>query len=112
VIVVVMLWMMMEPSTAHNDSIAHIQDTSNADDRKPYYDAIRSLWTQKSSLQSQELALLAQLKQQQDAKSSLRSQLLDKQRALLQLGLAVSRRTCHCPVQVRAAVCVSSDALV
>ena len=58
------------------------------------------MWTKKSGLQAQEMALLQQLKQQQDVKASLRTQLLDKQNSLLKLGITNSRRSCRCPVQV------------
>jgi hypothetical protein len=60
------------------------------------------MWTKKSGLQAQELALLQQLKQQQDVKASLRTQLLEKQNSLLKLGITISRRSCRCPVQVHA----------
>ena len=58
------------------------------------------MWTKKSGLQAQEMALLQQLKQQQDVKAALRTQLLDKQNSLLKLGITHSRRSCRCPVQV------------
>ena len=77
------------------------QDATDAADRKSYYDAVRGMWDAKSGLQKQEMALLQQMKTHQELRSSLRCQLLEKQRALLQLGSSISRRTCNCPVQVQ-----------
>ncbi len=65
-------------------------DASSVEDRKSYYDIVRKMWVDKALLQKDEIRLLEQLRKQQELKNKLRTQLLDKQQALLTLGLTVS----------------------
>jgi hypothetical protein len=65
-------------------------DACSAEDRKSYYDIVRKMWVDKALLQKDEMRLLEQLRKQQESKNKLRTQLLDKQQALLTLGLTVS----------------------
>jgi hypothetical protein len=93
-------------------------DAESAEDRKAYYDVVRKLWMERSLLQKDEVRMLERLRQLLESKSKLRAQLLDKQQAMLTLGLMVptrvacsvqsqraltrrpqlSRRSCRCPV--------------
>ena len=54
-----------------------------------YYDVVRKLWVDKALLQKDETRMLEQLRKQMETRAKLRAQLLEKQQALLTLGLTV-----------------------
>ena len=68
---------------------AGASDAESVEDRRSYHDIIRKMWMDKALLQKDELRMVEQLRKQLEGKSRLRQQLLDKQQALLTLGLTV-----------------------
>jgi hypothetical protein len=72
-----------------NACVAGAADAESADDRKVYHDVVRKLWMDKGLHQKDEVRMLEQLRHMLESRNKLRSQLLDKQQALLTLGLTV-----------------------
>jgi hypothetical protein len=71
--------------------IVGASDAASGEDRKSYYDVVRKMWVDKALLQKDEIRLLEQMRNQLEIKNKLRAQLLDKEQALLTLGLNVCR---------------------
>ena len=76
-----------------NACVAGAADADSVDDRKVYHDVVRKLWLEKGLLQKDEVRMLEHLRHVLDSRNKMRAQLLDKQQALLTLGLTV-----RCPL--------------